>query len=50
MLFRSEALRWASNIDEFKLRVQGIGSTSEMSRDSMAKTAIAAPEITRFGS
>src|SRR3982075_974116 len=43
-----EALRWASNIDEFKLRVQGIGSTSEMSRDSMAKAAVATPEITRF--
>jgi twitching motility protein PilT len=45
-----EALRWASNVDEFKLKVQGIASTSEMSRDSMAKTVIASPEITRFGS
>src|SRR5215208_1738771 len=44
-----EALRWASNIDEFKLKVQGIASTSEMSRDAMARTATAAPEITRFG-
>src|SRR5882672_2275796 len=26
-----EALRWASNVDEFKLRVQGISTTNEMS-------------------
>jgi twitching motility protein PilT len=45
-----EALRWASNVDEFKLRVQGIASTSEMSRDSMAKSVIGNPEISRFGS
>ncbi len=45
-----EALRWASNMDEFKLRVQGISSTSEMSRDQMARTLVGAPEITRFGS
>jgi len=45
-----EALRWASNVDEFKLKVQGIATTSEMSRDQMAKTVVGAPEITRFGS
>ena len=45
-----EALRWASNVDEFKLKVQGIATTSEMSRDDMAKTVLGAPEITRFGS
>src|SRR3954470_13398260 len=45
-----EALRWASNVDEFKLKVQGIASTSEMSRDEMARTVTGAPEITRFGS
>ena len=45
-----EALRWASNVDEFKMKVQGISSTSEMSRDQMAKAASRAPEITRFGS
>src|SRR6266568_3419353 len=33
-----EALRWASNVDEFKLKVQGIATTSEMSREQMAKT------------
>jgi twitching motility protein PilT len=47
-----EALRWASNVDEFKLRVQGISTTSDLSRDQMAKTVIGGgkvPEITRFG-
>jgi twitching motility protein PilT len=51
-----EALRWASNVDEFKLRVQGIATTSDISREQMARTvtggapAAKAPEITRFGS
>ena len=55
-----EALRWASNVDEFKLKVQGISSTSDMALDQMARTGQAQgrpasiparkPEITRFGS
>ena len=55
-----EALRWASNVDEFKLKVQGISTTAELSRDQMASTLFGqktpaaapagAPEITRFGS
>jgi twitching motility protein PilT len=45
-----EALRWASNVDEFKLKVQGISTTSDLSRDQMMKAGMAAPEITRFGS
>jgi len=48
-----EALRWASNVDEFKLKVQGISTTTEMARDEMAKRPAigggGAPEITRFG-
>jgi len=44
-----EALRWATNVDEFKLKVQGIATTSEMSREEMAKTVVGTPEITRFG-
>jgi twitching motility protein PilT len=45
-----EALRWASNVDEFKLRVQGISTTADMARDSMAAAGYTgAPEITRFG-
>jgi twitching motility protein PilT len=45
-----EALRWATNVNEFKLKVQGIGSTSELARDSMATTGYTGgPEITRFG-
>jgi len=45
-----EALRWASNVDEFKLRVQGISTTSDLSRDQMASTTVGIPQITRFGS
>ena len=57
-----EALRWASNVDEFKLKVQGISTTSDVSRDQMANTIFKGkpgskqppppkkPEITRFGS
>jgi len=56
-----EAFRWASNVDEFKLRVQGIATTADASRDEMAATVFGksggqkkppkpgAPEITRFG-
>ncbi len=52
-----EALRWVSNVDDFKLKVQGISTTSEMARDQMARAAEenvvsagrGAPEITRFG-
>jgi twitching motility protein PilT len=45
-----EALRWASNVDELKLKVQGIATTADMSREQMMKARMAAPEITRFGS
>jgi twitching motility protein PilT len=44
-----EALRWASNVDEFKLKVQGISTTAELSRDQMAGVAQSSPVITRFG-
>jgi twitching motility protein PilT len=49
-----EALRWATNVDEFKLKVQGISTTAEMARGEMARTRLTvgakSPEITRFGS
>jgi twitching motility protein PilT len=45
-----EALRWASNVNEFKLRVQGISTTADLSRDQMAQASVGNPEITRFGS
>jgi twitching motility protein PilT len=48
-----EALRWATNVDEFKLKVQGISTTSDMARDEMLQASLGrpggAPEITRFG-
>jgi twitching motility protein PilT len=43
-----EAFRWASNVDEFKLRVQGISTTSDIARDEMAR-ADAGGGVTRFG-
>jgi twitching motility protein PilT len=49
-----EALRWASNVDEFKLKVQGISTTTDMAQEQMARAGQASggrsPEITRFGS
>jgi twitching motility protein PilT len=50
-----EAMRWASNVDEFKLKVAGISTTSEMARDEMARAAnepkktTGNPAIERFG-
>ncbi len=44
-----EALRSASNVDEFKLKVQGISTTVDAARDEMASKVIGSPEITRFG-
>jgi twitching motility protein PilT len=47
-----DALRYASNKDEFKLKVQGIATTAEMARDEMLKavnTPSNEPEIMRFG-
>jgi len=47
-----DALRYASNKDEFKLKVQGIATTAEMARDEMLKavnTQSNEPEIMRFG-
>jgi len=48
-----EALRWASNVDEFKLKVQGIHTTADIARDQMAGNLTrdpdgGTPEITRF--
>src|SRR5262244_3351473 len=41
-----EALRWASNVDEFKLKVQGISTTADMTRDQMAQTVVGGkPEV-----
>ena len=49
-----EALRWASNVDEFKLKVQGISTTADAARDEMARSVIGGgsdeiPGLTRFG-
>ena len=49
-----EALRWCSNVNEFKLKVQGISTTSDLAKDEMAKALSGGndpslPGITRFG-
>jgi twitching motility protein PilT len=50
-----EALRWASNVDEFKLKVQGISTTADSARDEMARAVTGGgdgaeiPGLTRFG-
>ena len=45
-----EALRWASNVDEFKLKVQGIATTSDLARDEMARDGgVGQSDIIRFG-
>ena len=38
-----EALRWASNVDDFKLKVSGISTTADMARDEMAAKLAAPP-------
>jgi twitching motility protein PilT len=46
-----EALRWATNVDEFKLKVQGVATASDEAREQMAQTVMgpdASSEITRF--
>jgi twitching motility protein PilT len=35
-----EALHWATNVDEFKLRVQGIAMTSDAAREEMARAGM----------
>ena len=44
-----DALRYATNQDEFKLKVQGIATTSEMARDEMHQASRQDTEISRFG-
>jgi twitching motility protein PilT len=48
-----EALRWATNVDEFKLKVQGIATASDAAQEEMARGVVGAdPEVkasvTRF--
>jgi twitching motility protein PilT len=51
LISKEESLRWATNPDEFKLRLQGITSTSDQAIDEMARAgATSPPKITRFGS
>jgi twitching motility protein PilT len=38
IITEEEALRWASNVDEFKLRMAGITTTGDSARDEMARS------------
>jgi twitching motility protein PilT len=44
MVTYEEALRWASNVDDFKLKVTGISSTADIARDEMAAKAGVVPK------
>jgi twitching motility protein PilT len=45
-----DALRYATNKDEFKLKVEGIHTTSEAARDQMLRSSTGeSPDIIRFG-
>jgi len=47
-----EALRWVTNVDEFKLKVQGISSSGDEAQQKMARDVVGVeappPEVTRF--
>jgi twitching motility protein PilT len=44
-----EALHWATNVDEFKLRVQGIAMTSDAAREEMERAGMTnAVDVQRF--
>jgi twitching motility protein PilT len=43
-----EALRWASNVDEFKLKVQGISTTADAARDQMASNLMARTRLAKM--
>jgi twitching motility protein PilT len=43
-----EALRWASNVDEFKLKVQGISTTADAARDQMASNLMARSRLSKM--
>ena len=43
LITKDEALRWASNPDEFKLRLQGIATTSDVAREEMARAGAVRP-------
>jgi twitching motility protein PilT len=46
-----EAVRWVSNLDEFKLKIQGISTTGGAAKDQMAQTTVGLDpkSVTRFG-
>jgi twitching motility protein PilT len=51
LISEDEAMRWASNVDEFRLRLQGISSTTDAAQQQMEQAARKSGEqdIIRFG-
>jgi twitching motility protein PilT len=48
VITQEEALRWASNVDEFKLKMAGITTTADAAREEMARAgASGGPQIQR---
>jgi len=52
LISKEDALRWATNVDEFKLRMQGITTSGDAARDQMARAGAgktpSGPTITRI--
>ncbi len=49
LISEEEALRWASNVDEFKLKMKGITTTNEAAVDSMLRAGAGAPPTSKGG-
>ena len=50
LISKEDALRWASNVDEFKLKMQGITTTGGAARDEMARAGAGGPPpLSRVG-
>ena len=52
LISMDEALRWASNVDEFRLRVAGISAAGDEAQEQMARHIVGptppSPDVTRF--
>ena len=49
LISEEEALRWASNVDEFKLKMRGITTTNEDAVDSMLRAGAGASPTSKGG-
>ena len=49
LISEEEALRWASNVDEFKLKMRGVTTTNEAAVDSMLRAGVGASPTSKGG-